>query len=143
MSDSNLVTTLRGTAAGLLAGGERRAAKACSDAASRITLLEAEKEQGFLPEWLKQLADECPPEDIEALNALLDKLRRDKMSITNGIHPSMQNEFYESAAEKEECRVIDAVLAKLPNADINLISDLMTGGLSVKEIVAEIIATRG
>ena len=97
----------------------------------------------FLPKWLQQLADECPPEDIEALNALLDTPRRDKMSITNGIHPSMQTEFYESAAEKEECRVIDAVLAKLPSADINLISDLMTGGLSVKEIVAEIIATRG
>ena len=26
----------------------------------------------MLPDWLKQLGDECPPEDLEKLNRLLD-----------------------------------------------------------------------
>ena len=45
-----------------------------------------------------------------------------------------------TAEEREECRVIDAVLKIVPGAATDQIADLMTAGLSVKEIAAEIKA---
>ena len=50
---------------------------------------------------------------------------------------SLKNECGLTVDEKEECKVYDAVLNLLPDASTEQISDLMTAGLTVHEIVDE------